>query len=624
LRVLLVNVPWASIDVPSLALGVLRQSVLRSFPDAEVDVLHANLDFVDWVTERTQFGVEDYHYYSHDSYFQACGDWIFSTALFPDISSPVSEFERYLADQADAERLAANRRLRALGPDFVQLLAERLVAERPDVVGFTSTFRQNVAALATARAVKRLAPEIVTVMGGANCDGVQGEAVHRNFPFVDFVVRGEGEVSLPQLLRALRGGAEFADVPGLCWRNTVGESMVNAMSTRPLSPGEMVVPDFDSYFERFGTSVARTWVEPKLLVEGARGCWWGEKHHCTFCGLNGSSMKFRSKSPSTFFDELVGLARRYQVLDAIVVDNILDMGYFTSLLPRLAESGYGLRLQCEIKANLRREQLQALHDAGVVAVQPGIENLSSHVLKLMDKGVTGCQNVRLLRDAASTGITVSWNYLYGFPGESNDDYLSIISQIPALHHLTPADSARIEIERFSPYFNRPELGFAGLRPGREYTLTYELPERELYDLAYVFDAPHRGIGEELAIRLQQVLAEWLHAFPRSRLTYWDLGEHIVLASERLGFGWTTLQLTDPLEVAAFRLLDQPHTPTALARKLPDAADASMAAMLHRWMELGLVFTDAGQYIHVACAATNSELLRIDTARPNEHLPEPVR
>jgi len=141
---------------------------------------------------------------------------------------------------------------------------------------------------------------------------------------------------------------------------------------------------------------------------------------------------------------------------------------------------------------------------------------------------------------------------------------------------------------------------------------------------YVFDAPYRGIGEELATRLQEVLAEWLDAFPRSRLTYWDLGEYIVLASERRGFGWTTLQLTDPLEIVAFRLLDQPHTPTALARKLPDAADASMAAMLHRWTELGLVFTEAGQYIHVACAATNSELLRIDTARPNEYLPEPVR
>src|SRR5205807_1753573 len=100
-------------------------------------------------------------------------------------------------------------------------------------------------------------------------------------------------------------------------------------------------------------------------------------------------------------------------------DNILDMAYLGSLLPRLAGAGLDLGLHWEIKANLRRSQLQVLADAGVVAVQPGIESLSGQVLRLMDKGVTGCLNVRALRDAASCGLGVVWNYLYGFPGEND-------------------------------------------------------------------------------------------------------------------------------------------------------------------------------------------------------------
>jgi hypothetical protein len=177
-----------------------------------------------------------------------------------------------------------------------------------------------------------------------------------------------------------------------------------------------------------------------------------------FCGLNGSFMQFRGKSPTQFFDEIIRLVERHQVLDMYVVDNILDMGYLNTLLPRLAESGYDLRMHYEIKANLRRDQLTALAGAGLVSVQPGVENLSTRVLKIMEKGVTGCQNVRLLRDAVTAGLAPAWNYLYGFPGELPEDYLPLVEQFPALHHLPPLDVVtRIVVERFSPYFNRPEL-----------------------------------------------------------------------------------------------------------------------------------------------------------------------
>ena len=71
-----------------------------------------------------------------------------------------------------------------------------------------------------------------------------------------------------------------------------------------------------------------------IPFESARGCWWGQKHHCVFCGLNGSTMRFRAKSPDRVFAELVHQARRYRSFRFEAVDNILDMGYLTTLLPR--------------------------------------------------------------------------------------------------------------------------------------------------------------------------------------------------------------------------------------------------------------------------------------------------
>ncbi|MET7474839.1 RiPP maturation radical SAM C-methyltransferase [Streptomyces sp. NPDC005648] len=626
MHIVLVDMPWSSLDAPSLALGILKRRILDVFPDgaADVEVVHANLDFADWVAARTEYSFEEYDFCA-SSYFSGHSEWIFSAALNDRPSWRVAEFTEHFGAKLPRHMLAKARELHGLAPLFIRETAAKIAATAPDVVGFTTTFAQNAAALAAARVVKELAPGTITVFGGANCDGPQGAALHRNFPQVDFVVRGEGEIAFPRLLAALRDDDNdaLAAIPGLCRRDRHGRSVAHPMNAAPLPPGALVTPDYGDYFERHAGSTAGGWVEPRLVVEASRGCWWGEKHHCTFCGLNGSFMEFRSKDPRRFVEEILGLVRRHRVLDVWVTDNILDMAYLTSMAPLLEESGYDLRLCYEIKSNLRREQLETLYAAGISYVQPGVESLSSRVLKLMDKGVSGCQNVRLLRDAETVGINLSWNYLYGFPGESEQDYDEIVDQLPALHHLSPpANSTRLKVERFSPYFDRPELGFGELRPASHYHHIYDLPEDELADLVYIFDTPHQGIADGCVDRLRTAVADWTRAYPRSRLTHCDLGEHIILVDTRPGFSWHLLDVTDPLEVTVFRLLDTPHTPAALLRKTaarlantPRPAEAvtqeRVADLLTRWRRLGLVFADGGQYVQVAPAVANQDLLRLD-------------
>lgn len=599
--------------MPSLALGLLKSLTLKEFPDARVDVVYGNLEFVDWVTARRKFRYDDYKYYDRESCYLGHGDWVFSSALYQDPAWRVPEFTE--AFGSEGPRLEATLWLHEHAMEFIDELAERIAASEPDVVGLTTTFQTVTASLAVARRVKELSPRTVTVFGGANCEDTQGEALHRNFDFVDYVVRGEGELAFPGLLRSLRAeGPAPATIGGLCWRDEGGTSIYNRAANKPLSTDAMVLPHYDEYFERFAKSEARRWVEPRLVIEGARGCWWGEKHHCTFCGLNGASMMFRSKRPSQFFDDIVTLAERHRVLDMLVVDNILDMAYLDSLLPQITEAGIDLRLMFEIKANLRYEQLEILAKAGVVCVQPGVESLNTKVLKIMDKGVSGCLNVRMLRDAESLGLTVIWNYLYGFPGETDDDYVPIIDQFPALHHLCPAGADdRLGIQRFSPYFEKPSLGFADRRPARQYELCYDLPEPDLFDLAYLFEAPERGIGDEMAAKLTDGLNRWRREHWRSQLSYFETDDRITITNTRPAFDWHVLQLRTPLERALFHLLDQPRTREHLEREGARRADAQpeqARAVLDRWVELGLVFSDAGRMIHVVTADHNQKLLRI--------------
>jgi radical SAM superfamily enzyme YgiQ (UPF0313 family) len=87
------------------------------------------------------------------------------------------------------------------------------------------------------------------------------------------------------------------------------------------------------------------YVEPRLLIETSRGCWWGELHHCTFCGLNGSLMKYRAKDSDRIWSEIESLVTRHQILDLVTVDNIMDLTLLSTLLPRVERAGWDLRIQ---------------------------------------------------------------------------------------------------------------------------------------------------------------------------------------------------------------------------------------------------------------------------------------
>ncbi len=631
MKVLLVSMPWAALDSPSLALGILKQE-LSGMADTEVSTIYANIDYADWLYARSPFSYgdhihlfsyKDYMRFSVGTYFLGVGDWIFSSALYGQPSWRIAEFREHVNGKMEPQTIELAEALHELAPAFIAELADRLVNLNPDIIGFTTTFQQNGASLAVARAVKSRNAGIMTVFGGANCDGSQGEALHRNFDFLDYVVRGEGEAALGELLSALKNeqtaNRAFAGIAGLCWRDVDGASVTNEMPSRGLKFSKPQIPDYQEYFSRFSSSVARSWSEPTLVVEGSRGCWWGQKHHCTFCGLNGSFMEFRSKSPMAFAEELLTLVERHQVLDISVTDNILDPGFITSALPIIAEKGYDLRMLYEIKSNMKKEQLEALLKSGVTHVQPGIENLSTNVLRIMDKGVTGCLNVRLLRDAESIGSQVSWNYLCGFPGEAESDYSTIIEQLPALYHLPPPSGAtRISIERFSPYFEKPELGFADIKAAPQYSVIYDLPESELNEIAYIFEGAQRGVADEVIQELQESISRWRRAYydGRCRLTCSTVEGAIVLVSAREDYKWRTFVIDDEDEAEIFNMLSQPRSFDSLERYARDALAGriDVAGLLARWRELGIIFSDGAQLIHVAAEARNQEITRVSLRR----------
>lgn len=474
--------PFGAIDRPSLGLSLL-QSVARR-EGIPCDLRYLTLPFAEFV------GVHDYLWLCDQVPYESfAGDWLFTQALYgprPEVDAAYEEQvlrRRYQLSDSDILRL---HRARAYVEPFMQHCTDSVAWTKYGVIGFTSTFQQNLASLALARRVKALHPSAVILFGGANWEGEMGQALHQRFPFVDIACSGEAEESFPALIGALRDGRPLPDVPGIVYRDGSRSLSTRAYPVENLD--SLPIPCFDSYFEALATSSCSIELTPRLLVETARGCWWGERSHCTFCGLNGATMAFRSKSPERALAEMTSLAEEYGVSTFSVVDNILDMRYFRTLLPALADAP-PLELFWEIKANLSRKQVETLAAAGVGSVQPGIESMSDQVLDLLAKGTTMRRNLQLLKWGREYGVKIEWNLLFGAPGEDPAEYTRQAELFEHLDFLDPPGACGpVRLDRFSPYHNDPgRYGISNVRATVAYQYLYDVVGPELERIAYYFD-----------------------------------------------------------------------------------------------------------------------------------------
>ncbi|GAA4932769.1 RiPP maturation radical SAM C-methyltransferase [Streptomyces coeruleoprunus] len=526
LRIGLVNMPWARTDTPSIQCGLL-QAVLSSFGH-DARSLYPNLE----LSAELGAGLYETLTEAPSERVHLFGEWLFGPAAFG-VAHDEEEYRAHFPEVPEIcasaglswEAVTALRSERL--PAWIDELAAREMWAGFDIVGFTSTFLQNVAALALARRLKEARPELVVVFGGANYDGDMGPEYLRSFPFIDYVVVGEGDVAFPRLAAAVARGERPTALPGVCGRGAHGEVEPPAPGARTRTMDALPPPLYDDYFSAV-EALGRTNVigrnTQRLLVEFSRGCWWGEKHHCTFCGLNALGMQYRAKSPGQALAELEELMRRHRVLAVDAVDNILDMAYLGTLCTTLRASPWDVALFFEVKANLTREQVRLLSEAGVWKIQPGLESLSSDVLRLMRKGSSRLLNVRLLKWAHYYGVRVDWNLLTGFPGETDEDYTGQTALVPLLTHLEPpAGVGRIWLERFSPYFTDPSFGMQQVKPKAAYRFAYPVPGIDHSRIAYFFDYEAPGVASADAVAgLAKAVEGWQRAWEsddRPQLTY---------------------------------------------------------------------------------------------------------
>ena len=494
--VLIANMPFSNLRWPNLGPSLLKAGLARKGIGCEI--AYFNFDFAE------RLGRDDYNWIGDDFAFVLGGERLFAKHYFDGRLPDDEGYFRQVLKKADPQLSDdEGRQYAALGRHVAPFLQQCLDAvdwSRYPIVGFAATFQQTMPSLCLARRIKALRPQTVIVFGGAACEGEMGIELLRQFPEIDYVFLGEADLTFPPVVQQILAGGPIELPPGVVGRQTLaavvsasadgeGWSSVQSDLTMVRDMDGLPYPDFDDYFQRLAASPLAHEVDPLLFFETARGCWWGQKHHCVFCGLNGSSITFRSKSADRAVDELRHLVDRYQVHRACAADNILDHRYFNTFLPRLIEARLGLKFVYELKTNLTRKQVQTLLDAGLGAAQLGVETLITPVLKLIDKGATGLQNLQTIKWLSEPGIEVKWNLLYGFAGEQPADYDWLLQLLPSLYHLAaPVAVGQVRPDRFSPFFRTPTAyGLINLRPNGAFPYVYPFPPEVLGRMAYYFE-----------------------------------------------------------------------------------------------------------------------------------------
>lgn len=599
MKVALVCMPFASVDRPALGVSTLKARLLET--GSQCDVHYFSLAFAQLIGRWSYDRIAE-----HLPHRMLVGEWVFTGCLFADGRDPGGSYideillGEWKTPQADVDVVRAAR---AAAPLLMSTAVSSVDWARYDIIGFSSGASQNIASLALARELKARHPSTPIVFGGANWQGVMGAELLRRFPFVDVAFSGDADDAFPAALDALRGGDTTAlrAIPSAIIRT--GSRVRSPRPPSAVVMDELPMPDHGDFFRQLADSPRARGHSPSIPLETSRGCWWAERHPCGFCGLDAAERVFRTKSPPRILSELRDAAVRWPGGRLFVVDTVVSPAFLGQVLPQLAELPLPLPMYFEVRPDVTREHVK-LAGRARADIQPGIESFSDHVLRLMGKGTRALENIRLLKWCKTYGVTPHWNVIYGFPGETREDYEELLELLPAISFLCPPRVCEpLSVDRYSPFHEAPDAhGFRDLGPHAPYRHLYPFSRASLTRISYSFSyrCTRECISPEQEERLHAAVREWQLNYTRRSLRIRDGRGSFGLVDERPGAVAGQISL-DPLEQLLYRRADDIATLDAL-REAGRQAGADATAVDQRLASLvdrRLMASVGGRYLSLA-------------------------
>ncbi len=609
LKIALVNMPFAMTCMPSLGLAQL-EAVLKARFGAKVQVAthYLNLDFARQVDD-----LELYHHpYSPQGFMTEAGEWLFRSVAFPEVDDNTSDYLNrfYFEDSPDITRVRGFLQYQKAGlEESLERLIDQYQLLEADLVGFSLLFSQTMASFALARLLKQRKPELVTLFGGASCEGEMGQAFAECVPQVDYCFSGPALVSLPEFIQCKEAGnlagcdrinGVFSKTNRHLWGD--GREGTLAPVGDDLDIDACVLPDYHSFLEAQERLFPKPLRTPVLLFETSRGCARAQVKACRFCGLNGLTARYRPMKAENAIRQINNLWQYIpRSMFFMAVDNLLPPAYPQDVFAHLTPPG-GMAMRYEVRPDLSDADIQSLCQGGVTWFQPGIEALSTSTLKLMSKGVTAFSNLRFLKDCTKHPVTLEWNLLIGTPGEESVVWEKYMRDLPLMMHLAPPAAAfPIMFVKYSHYYeHQAEYGLQ-LEPQEAYSYLFPFKQADLKRVAYRFSNAAADSGQ-LATwleRLNGLIRRWrerrdgLDGRPPARLCLVEEAEGASIYDTRSGEAvWHSLSSS---ALRLIRFLEKPADRSEMVAQLPDEA-LQIQNDLDLFVARGWVFEEDGRYL----------------------------
>ncbi len=294
-----------------------------------------------------------------------------------------------------------------------------------------------------------LKPALSVGLGGPHVSYLDGECF-KDSSGVDWVVRGEGEWTLLELLETIKQGGDLSKVRGITFRR--GEEIVSTPLRPPGDVTELPPLDYSLLPEGFVRST-------QVSIVASRGC----AYRCAYCNESRFwGRRVRRVPVERVVDEIRTLADRYDNHAVGLEDSMFHMksSYFYDLMKRIE----GLRLNPGFYLLSRVDTVtddgfRAMKRAGIKNLVLGIESASPRVLAMMRKGIDMEQIVGALEGAARSGLTTGTFWIVGHPGDSMKESEITLESIDAFYRRGLMQTS--EIALFVPYpgtdiFEAPE------------------------------------------------------------------------------------------------------------------------------------------------------------------------
>ncbi|MEM0997436.1 MAG: radical SAM protein [Bacteroidota bacterium] len=250
----------------------------------------------------------------------------------------------------------------------------------------------------------------------------------------DYIVRGEGEITLWDLVTTVDSGNPFLDqVPGISFINARGEvvrtpdrAKIKDINVLPF-PDRAAI-DLNLYFQAWKSHHGHS----AASINTMRGC----PYSCKWCSRAVYGLSYRRRSPKLVVDELVWIQEHYEVDTFWFVDDVFTVSHkwLRQFAEELAAREVKVAYECITRADrMNEEVIELLKQSGCFRVWIGAESGSQRILDAMDRRVTVQQVRTMIQESQAQGIQAGTFIMLGYPGETEADIEETI------HHLVVSD-----------------------------------------------------------------------------------------------------------------------------------------------------------------------------------------